>query len=145
MLYTGHFERDDVCGYSHDDTKTTDIPAASLLALTGLPAIQDSLFWPPSLYKSASTPYQIVCSNTYCKAFETIHRQCNLNYDMCHQVIYIFRCGHSSWSKTVRCQDPSSKCQEVFSRPQLENHRRLCVVSPRPAPKLAIPLTRKGM
>lgn len=47
---------------------------------------------------------------------------------MCHQVIQIFKCGHNSESRVVRCKKPTSECEAVFLREELEKVKALCEV-----------------
>ncbi|PVH82676.1 hypothetical protein DL98DRAFT_131307 [Cadophora sp. DSE1049] len=48
---------------------------------------------------------------------------------MCHQVIQIFKCGHNSAPKVVRCKEPTSDCEAVFLREELAKVKGLCEVN----------------
>ncbi|KAH7313080.1 hypothetical protein BKA65DRAFT_440477 [Rhexocercosporidium sp. MPI-PUGE-AT-0058] len=52
---------------------------------------------------------------------------------MCHQVIQIFKCGHNSESKVVRCKKPTRECEAVFLREELEKVKALCELCGRAA------------
>ncbi|TVY23204.1 hypothetical protein LHYA1_G007751 [Lachnellula hyalina] len=45
---------------------------------------------------------------------------------MCHQLIQVFDCGHNTGSKIIECKNPTSDCNEVFLRQELEDIARLC-------------------
>ncbi|KAH7384849.1 hypothetical protein BKA64DRAFT_711970 [Cadophora sp. MPI-SDFR-AT-0126] len=45
---------------------------------------------------------------------------------MCHQVIQIFKCGHNSEPKVVRCKEPTNDCKAVFLREELAKVKGLC-------------------
>jgi len=47
---------------------------------------------------------------------------------MCHQVIQIFKCGHNSEPKVVRCKEPTKDCEAVFLREELAKVKELCEV-----------------
>jgi len=47
---------------------------------------------------------------------------------MCHQLIQIFECGHNTGSKIVKCKKPTSECNEIFLRQELEDTPRPCAV-----------------
>lgn len=48
--------------------------------------------------------------------------------NMCHQVIKIFECGHSSEPVVIKCNKSTPSCNEVFLRPELQNADGLCQV-----------------
>ncbi|KAK2630588.1 hypothetical protein QTJ16_001408 [Diplocarpon rosae] len=46
---------------------------------------------------------------------------------MCHQIIEVFKCGHSSSSQDVCCMKLTIDCQGVFLREELVQVKGLCV------------------
>ncbi|KAI9054974.1 hypothetical protein LZ554_002117 [Drepanopeziza brunnea f. sp. 'monogermtubi'] len=45
---------------------------------------------------------------------------------MCYQSIKVFKCGHNSLPKVLRCKKPTSDCEGVFLREELKKVKGLC-------------------
>lgn len=45
---------------------------------------------------------------------------------MCHQVLGVFKCGHSIWAGIVRCEESAGNYNEIFLPYGLEDISRLC-------------------